>query len=296
MRKKKLVSEVLRFFDMHDVEYIKYSGCFDFIVKADSVYAVKILWNIDAFQEEYATNLKLLARSMGVAPIIVGVRTNKEGLRDTVLYKRFGIFAMSVKTFKNIILHKEVPYMFRDRRGLHVFVDSKLLRVERKKKLLTQELLAVTSGISKKSIYEHEQKDMFMLAPTYKSIKKAIDKDVFKPIPLNCSEVNKQTKPTPFELMVSRCLKKIGFSIDVIHYSPFNIIAKSSHMIISNAENKKTKIEKNIPYIQSVSSLLNHSSLLITEDENAYELPTLTINQLSEIEDEKSLIKFIKKW
>src|SRR3989338_136460 len=230
-------------------EYTEYSGCFDIIARKEDLLLLKVLENVDSFQEEQADNLKTLSANLEASPILVGLWTRRESLQNNIIYERFDIPAFTPGTLENILVHDLHPRICRQRGGFFADVDPELLREKREEKGFSQSELAEKLGVSKKNVYEHEKE---MMKARYEVAKKmeSLLGNVIRSIDLDFSFEEQQTRArTGFERIISQELRKKGFSTSFVYQAPFNIIAKTNEkkpsLAFSDAEESERKIEKN---------------------------------------------------
>ena len=154
-----LQNKVMELMEENDYDYFSYSGCFDILARKDEIFLLKLLNNIDSFQQEQADNLKVVSKNLDAQAFLVGSKTRRELLEDNIIYERFSVPAVTPNTLENI-LESKIPKISRSRGGLFVNVNPQKLREGREKAGLSQSELARKIGITKKSIYEHEHKEM----------------------------------------------------------------------------------------------------------------------------------------
>lgn len=273
-------------------EYCEYGGCFDVAARKKDMLLLKILDNVDSFQEEQANNLKVLS-SFGTA-MLVGSHTRRERLSDNIIYDRFDIPTMNIRTLENI-LHGMLPVIYRFRGGLFAEIDPDSLKSARQQAGLSQSELAEKVGITKKSIYEHESKKLKMLHRNAVRAEKVLKKSIIRPLSTKISYAIESSPRSRFEGKISKNFRKLGFKTDSVYQSPFNLIAKESFSLISDVEEDKKRIERNIPYITKFSRLAMTSAVIITKEEANFDIPAITEKDLAEL-NMKDIRKLIKKW
>jgi len=298
MTKEFLINETERILDSTGYEYCKYNGCFDIAarkVRRDEILLIKVLSNVDSLQEEQSINLRILSNDMDALPFVIGTCTRYEKLKDNVIYERFGIPTFTVRTLENILLKDITPVLYRFRGGLFAKINPKKLRDARIKKRFSQRELAERVGISKKAIYEHEAQKKFALFSIVKKIESVLDAEITEPVELKDlhEPISKKEPKNRFEKNVLKKMKKIGFHVNVVHQTPFNIIAKERVLILSNAERDEKVIKRNIPYLKEFSDMTKNPAILITEKEGNFDLPCIHEKELDDI-SLKELIRIAK--
>src|SRR3989339_1447307 len=123
-------------------------GCFDVAARKDEFMLLKVLDNIDSFQEEQARNLRILSEKLDASISVVGTHTRHEILDDNVIYERFSIPTFTPDTLESI-LHSNYPMNFRTKGGMFREIDPQALRSGREAMGLSQSELASSVGIMK---------------------------------------------------------------------------------------------------------------------------------------------------
>jgi putative transcriptional regulator len=289
--------QVKSFLEDNDYVTCEYHGCFDIAAKKDVLILVKVLLNVDAFQEEQAKNLKIISNNLDGYPMLVGIQTNREKLKAGIVYERFEMPTLSIETFKELIFNKIFPKIYRDRGGLYVEIDSEILKDARKKRSLTQRELAEAVGINKKVIYEHEKKQLRMFLSIAEKLEKILNEKIIRHVEIfKKYEVHGQPKDL-IEKNIGRNLEKIGFKTDFVKQSPLDVFAKEKALIVSDIEIDKRKMKKRAADLKDFIEVVKRPALLITEKTKKEELsgiPLIERKELEEIE-RKELIKRAKK-
>ncbi len=272
-----LKEEVADILEENDFNYCEYSGCFDIIARKNDILLLKVLRNIDSFQSEQAENLKILSRHLVANSFLIGDHTTREPLQNGIVYERFDIPTVTVRTFERVI-HNNTPAVFRFRGGLYAQIDPERLREKRMKAGMTQDSLAKKVGVTKKSIYEHEKNDMAAEYNIVKRIEKLIGM-VTEPVKTNFDSDVKKNAKTRFEAAVSKDLRIIGFDVDFVHQSPFNIIASEGKaMVLSEAQERLSRGK--IQRLADLSAIAKKSAVAITREEMNSDLPSITEKDL----------------
>lgn len=289
-----IINHIENILEKNSFDYFRCQGCFDIITRKKQTYLLKVLNNVDSFQEEQANNLKILANNIPATAIIIGTHTRRESLKDNVIYERFDIPAITPDTLERILAN-EMPLLQRNRGGYFVNVDANKLREGRKKKQITQAELAKMVGVTKKNIYEHEAKDMSMHYNVAVKIEKILG-NITTPANLDLGFWNLENIfRDKFEKDVSNDLSHLGFQTKVVYKTPFNIIAKEhKFMLISEADRNERIIERNIPYIEGFSKIAKKPALIVTKKQASFDLPSIEEKELRAI-TQKELKKLIKK-
>lgn len=290
-----LMQEIEEILEDNGFRFCEYRGCFDIAARRESMLLLKVLSNVDSFQEEQAKNLKILSRELGARSLLVGLHTRREALSDNTVYDRFDIPTVNPKALENI-LRGDLPYLYRFRGGLFAEIDLSILRKAREDADLSQSDLAKKIGVTKKSIYEHETKKMKIRYKNALKIERLLKAKIIMPLELK-TEYNVEASPkSKFENNVSRKFIQMGFDTDSVYQTPFNMIVKETNlMLLSDVEENKKQIEKNIPYMSRFSKLAKKSAMVITKEEINLDMPTIREDELKDMSP-KDIRRRIKNW
>ncbi len=292
-----LKQEVQNFLEKSDYVTCEYRGCFDIAAKKDSLLLLKILLNIDSFQREQAKNLKIISNNLDAHPFLIGVQTNREKLKTGIVYERFETPTVSLKTFEDLIVNSIFPRIYRDKGGLYVEIDSKILREVRKKKGLTQRELAEAVGINKKVIYEHEKKQLRMLLEIAEKIERILNQKIIKPIDVFKKYEEHGQPKDHIEIRIKKHLEKLGFKTDFVKQAPLDVFAKEKTLVLSDIEMNRRKMIKHAVSLKEFVKVVKKPTIIITEkakDEEILGIPVIKRKELKEM-DKKELIKKAKK-
>lgn len=300
MLKEQLVHQTLRILDRNDYVTCSYHGCFDVVGKKELLLLLKVLQNVDAFQREQAKNLRIISNNLDAHPMVIGIQTRREKLEKGVVYERFELPTISLETFESMIVHEIFPHIYRDRGGLYVEIDQDMLREYRKKKGFTQKELAELVGVNKKVIYEHEKKKLRMILEVAEKIESVLNKKIIKGIdPRTASLIREKGNPQDkLEKIVGNDLKRLGFDIDFVRQSPFDIFAKEKTLVISDVESDKRKMQRRAVSLKSFIDVTKKPAIVITEkikEDDLLGIPILERSELKEFETGKELIKIAKR-
>lgn len=275
----------------------EYHGCFDIAAKKDVLLFLKILLNVDAFQKEQAKNLKVISNNLNGYPMLIGIQTNREKLKAGIVYERFEMPTLSLKTFEELVCHGIFPRIYRDRGGLYVEIDSEILKEARKNRNLTQRELAEAVGINKKVIYEHEKKQLRMMLNIAEKLERMLNEKIIKSIGV-LKKYDEHGQPKNFlEKSIGKNLEHIGFKTDFVKQSPLDVFAKEKSLIVSDIEIDKRKMKRRATDLKDFINIVKKPALLITDKAKNDELLGIPLIERRELEDieRKELIKRAKK-
>jgi putative transcriptional regulator len=289
--------QVQSFLEENDYATCDYKGCFDIAAQKNVLLLLKTLMNVDSFQEEQAKNLKIISNNLDAHPMIVGIHTRRERLQPGIVYERYDLPTVSLKTFEDLICNSIYPRIYRDRGGLYVEIDSDVLKDSRKRKGMTQRELAEAVGINKKVIYEHEKKQLRMMLEIAERLEQILSNKIIKP-----TEVFKKYKEHGYpkdrlEKAVGKNLENLGFKTDFVKQSPFDVFAKEKAIVISDIELNRKKMIKHAADLKDFIKVVKRPAVLITKNFKEGEIEGIPVIEKKELEeiDKKELIKKAKK-
>lgn len=291
-----ILKKVEKILDERDYVYQEWNGCFDIVARRrDDVCLLKVLDNVDSIQEEQANNLKMLSHNICAFTAIIGTHTRREMLNDDVVYERYGIPAITTDTLSNI-LDNNIPKIYRTRGGLFNNINSEEFKKSRKKHNLTQKQLAEKVGVTKKFIYEHEKTNMLSDREIVIKLEKMLNASISTDIDISSGSFDQNDPVSLFEKEVSKVLKGMGFSTDLIHQTPFNIIAKEKFMVLSDVEDNEKRIMKNMNALKSFSEITKNPAIIISKnDDIESELPVVDFKDLEQL-NISDLKRILKRW
>ncbi len=293
-----LRKEVQKLLEKNEYVTCRYHGCFDIAAKKDNLLLLKVLFNVDSFQEKQAKNLKIISKNLNAHPLVVGMRTRREMLQVGIVYERFELPTVSLKTFENLICYSIFPKIYRDRGGLYVEIDSKLLRESRKRKGLTQRELAEAVGINKKVIYEHEKIQLRMVLNIAQKLEAILNKKLIKPVNIFKKFEERGEPKDSLEKRVGGKFETLGFQTDYVGQAPLDIFAKEKVLIISDVEMNKKRMIRRAVNLKSFLKVVKKPAILITEKvkkDNIFGIPVLKREKLEEIESKEEVIEIAKE-
>lgn len=293
LTKNILEKNIIKMLENSNFSTFIYHGCFDIAAKKRKMLFIKILKNIDSLQEEHVLNLKVLAKNFDAFPLLVGIQTNREKIENNIIYNRFGIYTITPKTLENILSAK-FPKLFRYRGGLFVNIYPQKLKNARLKKNITQKELGKKIHVTKKCIYEHENKNIKIYYKLAKKLENILDKEIIKPIKLESQIIISKfpEEKNIFEKAVLEELKRIGFETTLINKSPFDIFAQKNEKILTSVEENNIQ---NLDKLLRFSEFSNSYPLLVKKKKIECCVKCVEKKQLEKFEDSEELIEFLKE-
>ena len=292
-----LKQQVKIFLEKSDYATCEYRGCFDVAAQKNVLLLLKTLLNVDSFQEEQARNLKIISNNLDAHPMIIGIQTRREKLKPGIVYERYDLPTVSLKTFEDLICNSIYPKIYRDRGGLYVEIDSDVLKDSRRRKGLTQRELAEAVGINKKAIYEHEKKKLRMLLDIAERLENILENKIIKSTEVFKKYEEHGNPEGMLEKRVGSNLERIGFRTDYVKQAPFDLFAKEKSLVISDIEIDRRRMIKHAVDLKDFIKVVKKPALFITQGSREEEIQGIPVIERKDLEemDKKELIKKAKK-
>jgi putative transcriptional regulator len=250
--------------------------CFDIVArKEDSIFLIKVLYNIDSLKSEMAEEMKKVAKLLSATPIVVGEKFKLDFLERGVVYNRYGLPVINTATFYDFVIEDTPPMVYSAPGGYYVKLDSEKIRKVRDELGISLGEMANYLGISRRAVKKYEEGvdtsvenalKLEDLLGTY--IIKAID---LKNFVKECREF--EENPEKFNLgkkeeEIIDQLKVIGIKIYPIKHAPFDIVSKpgedKEETILTGVRQVK-EIEKRARILGKISEVLATKAAYIVE-------------------------------
>lgn len=133
-------------------------SCFDYAArKGEKVIFMKFQHDIDNFSQTDSEELKIISKIVSAASVLVSEKTREKPLEDDTVYSRYNVFAVTPKTFENIILRNLHPLIQAGPGGYYVEIDWEAVRRRRQELGLSVGEMAEMVGISRRTLYGYER-------------------------------------------------------------------------------------------------------------------------------------------
>lgn len=299
------VISILEFGGFSAVNVEKDASSFDIIAKKSSfILILKFSYNIDSLSESSAHDLKKISSIFSACPLLIGEKTRMLKMQEGVLHARYGINAVTLPTFEDILTQNEYPLISSSRGGFYVRVDGEKLRKLRIKKDISRGELADNLGVTRTTVYSYEKRGISAAVSTVIKLEEylggdlAIPSDVFG-VPL-MPEITQNSKLTDEERITFNSFEKIGFNITRIMRAPFDAIAKTdTKPLLTKIDKKPEKKLSDLTDVRDFSRLASCFAVIVTDsnqiEENFNGLPVVKSSELKKISNQDELFETIKE-
>lgn len=230
--------------------------------------------------------MKKISGCIDATPLILAEKSGNK-LEDNVVYSRFDVFTINLKTFCNT-LRQILPFVKSGKAGLTASLDGKKLMKKREEEGLSLKDLSRKIGVSKRRIADYESYNSEIMLKKAWRLYDLFGTEVFKQIDM-FSEMDR---------IIYNCVSDVGKKYNLLGFkavetkrSVFDIVAKKEKELILTTVGDKFNKE-----ISSLSKLLDAESLIVFDRKKPKtEIPKIAKEEFLELENEKELIKVLKE-
>ncbi|MCD6503431.1 MAG: hypothetical protein J7K58_04305 [Euryarchaeota archaeon] len=300
-----LLSEMLKRegWDLVSIESLR-GTLFDIIAKKyDKILLIKCVSNVDSIKRDIAEDLISIARVLNATPIIIAEYSLYGPLLDGVIYSRYSIPVLTIKTFIRYICGKK-PIAYSGRGGIYVKINSEKLRELRTSKGYSLGNIAYYCNVSRKAIIEYE-KGMDAELSVARKLRELFGDDIFSEIDIikEWNRISKSVEPKEgVESVVGQKLCSIGLKVIESKRDPVNIVTLDKEE--SRDISLVGKIEKGRSYdqaaqiLKAISSFINFHAVIfvkkITYKQFLGGVRVINIKELMQVKDIDQLLRLLK--
>lgn len=297
--KSKLVAEVVEELEKGGYEVVQTEGSFDIAARRDKkLFLIKVLSNIDALSEDQAMSLRALAYFTDSQPVAIAKRNNRDALDEDVIYSRFDIPVMTPKLLEALTVQEDVSAIS-SAKGRHtVDVDAGSVRKKREEMGMTLEDLAGKIGLSKKAVYEIENRRVNPTKITADNLEKVLRVKIQKPYEISGAPETYLKPRDEMQKKVSKEFSRMGIKNSPI-YSPYiENVGKEKFTVITSTNKDAGKIENKALKLRKLSGVFSSKAVFVlknSKQENVSGVPIVLESELPEISSPKDLKKRIEE-
>jgi putative transcriptional regulator len=280
-------------------------SCFDFAAKKNhDLIFIKVQPDVDSLSSQDSDELGVITESVSAASLLISKKTRDKPLEDDTVYSRYHIFAITQKTFENIIVHKVSPLIQAGPGGYYVEIDCEAVRRRRQELGLSVGELAKMVGLSRRSLYGYEKGMGKSSVTAAYNLIYALGVPVAKPV--NVFQKTKRrnacyllatakTMLTKSKL-VNRLFRKFrSHEFAAVKRAPFDFIiaSRENFRIVGGiADSDEPELDRRIEEILSVSKLADAHPILITDKAKLADkdIPCLRSDDVSRLKNPEELI------
>ncbi|MDQ2049353.1 transcriptional regulator [Natronolimnohabitans sp. A-GB9] len=242
--------------------------------RGQDLILVKILGNIDAFNEATGHEMRRLGTYLEATPLVIGLRSRDEDLKPDVVYFRHGVPVLSPDTAYNLFIEGVPPLIYAAPGGLYVNIDGDLLADERQDRDWSLGQLATELGVSRRTVSKYED-GMNASVEVAMELEELFDAPLTSPVDVleGADEVH-ETESTPDDpdadpddQQVVAVLTRAGYEVHPTLRSPFKAVSRdeeddddedvvlTGHSEFTKAAEKRARIMSSIGHVTHTHSV-----------------------------------------
>ena len=293
-----LLNKVVNTLNQNEFEVFTTKGCFDIAARREHLFLIKTLLNVDGLNPEHATSLRAISYFLSAYPFVISTRNNRDLLEDETVYTRFDLPVLTPNSFEEMITEDEIT-VSHSAKGRHTKEINIFALKERRKELeYTLEQLANEIGISKKALYEIENKRVNPTGETVKKLESILAVKLSMPYEMRHAEPAYLKPKDEFQKNVSREFSRIGIDNTSVYSAPFEIIGKEKFSLITALSEDAENIRRESTLVKGLSRTLNSKAVFVakkTREKNVEGVRIVLESELVEIESPKDLSDILEE-
>ncbi len=264
--------------------------------RGEDLLLVKILGNIDAFNEATGHEMRRLGTYLNATPMVIGLRSRDEDLKPDVVYFRHGVPVLSPDTAYNLFIEGIPPLIYAAPGGLYVNIDGDLLADERQDKEWSLGQLASELGVSRRTVSKYED-GMNASVEVAMELEDLFNAPLTSPVDVleGADEVH-ETEATPDDPdadpddeQVVAVLTRAGYSVHPTLRSPFKAVSQDEdddEGIVLTGHSKFTKAaEKRARIMSSIGQVTHTRSVYVVDRAKQEAVDGTALVEREELED-----------
>ncbi|MFP8952551.1 transcriptional regulator [Natrialbaceae archaeon A-arb3/5] len=245
--------------------------------RGEDLILVKILGNIDAFNEATGHEMRRLGTYLEATPLVIGLRSRDEDLKPDVVYFRHGVPVFSPDTAYNLFIEGVPPLIYAAPGGLYVNIDGDLLADEREDRDWSLGQLASELGVSRRTVSKYED-GMNASVEVAMALQELFDAPLTSPVDvLEGADDVHETEATPDDPeadpddeQVVTVLTRAGYRVHPTVRSPFKAVSRdeedADEEVVLTGHSKFTKAaEKRARIMSSISRVTRTQSVYVVD-------------------------------
>lgn len=282
-------------------------SCFDFAARKNkNLVFIKVQPDIGNISSHDSLELKVISECVSATSIFISEKTREKALEDDTVYSRYNVFALTLKTFENIVLRKTYPLIQAGPGGYYVEIDGEAIKRRRQELGLSIGAIAEMMGMSRRTLYGYEQGMAKASVSAAYNLICILGIPVAKPINVFGRQKNQRKHfltAAKRIIVKNKVLQKIFRELSrynimaaPIKKAPFdfiiNVPEEKMKIICGVADNKEQELNRRIDEILSVSNVVQAHPILITDGQKQLdkEISCISSKKLSKIESPRDLL------
>ncbi|NEU58522.1 transcriptional regulator [Halorussus sp. MSC15.2] len=269
---------------------------------------LKILANVDAFDDETGLEMRRLGDYLNATPVVVGLRTRDEDLEPGVVYFRHGVPVLNPDTALELFVEGMAPLVYAAPGGLYVNIDGDVLRDEREDRDWSLGRLASELGVSRRTVSKYED-GMNATVEVALELEEMFEGDLTSPVDvLDGADEVREGDPTPEDPepesddeRIVTVLTRAGFEVHPTIRAPFKTVSEDedSHENVLTGHSAFTKAaEKRARIMSSIGEVARTRSVYFVDEAKRDSVDGTGLverEELEDIDDPDELRKLIRE-
>ncbi|THE63811.1 transcriptional regulator [Salinadaptatus halalkaliphilus] len=241
--------------------------------RGEDLILVKILGNIDAFNEATGHEMRRLGTYLEATPLVIGLRSRDEDLKPDVVYFRHGVPVFSPDTAYNLFIEDVPPLIYAAPGGLYVNIDGDLLADKREDRDWSLGQLASELGVSRRTVSKYED-GMNASVEVAMALQELFEAPLTSPVDVleGADDVHEtETTPDdpeadPDDEQVVAVFTRAGYRVHPTARSPFKAVSRDAddsddevvltgHSEFTKAAEKRARIMSSISHVTRTQSV-----------------------------------------
>lgn len=249
-------------------------------------YIIKAVRNIDSVTRKEARALSRLSQFVGAEPLVVGLMSKNNRLKNNINYYRFSIRCITPEMLSSLSAD-EPDYIASKSVGVKVMVDGSKLRRLREMSNTNVSELARKARLSRSTLYKHEQRVNYAAIGTVQKLEKILDESILY--------AEKESQSNRLALRPKE-FARTGMQSLQLNSGPFDIVAKNrNYYEISLDANTRTLI-KRAALFKAIRETFesNYPFFLSAKRKGKLRgVPVLGENEVQRVESEEQLLDLV---
>lgn len=296
--KSLLLNKIVNTLNQNEFEVFTTNGCFDIAARREHLLLIKTLLNVDGLSPNHATSLRAISYFLSAYPFVISTRNNRELLENDTVYSRFDLPVLTPNSFEEMLEEDEIT-MNHSAKGRHTHEINPFALKERRNELdYTLEELAGLVGISKKALYEIENKRVNPTQETVKNLETILSITLKIPYEMKRAEPAYLKPRDEFQSAVSREFSRIGIDNSPVYSAPFEIVGKEKFSIITSLSENTENLKRESVMVKGLSKTLNSKAVFVTKKTKKKHVEGVRIvlaSELAELESTRDLSEIIEE-
>lgn len=271
-------------------------SCFDILARREIILLVKVLANADSLYKEQAEDLRNVANVLGATPMVVAALLKSETIRPKTIYDRYGIKTISLGTFEEAVLDRQLPIVYAKRGGFFAHINPDYLKKVRAENKLSLGELSREAGISKKSLQDYEHGKGAEIENILR-LQAALGDLVLNTVNIFQKKIEALGPAKPERSAISARLEQLGFKTTSVHHAAFRMISRHKEDILLTG--LKTEAQpKKARDIHSTAETLGQHDMFVLEharEKSVQGVPVLERKELEAVITSRELLRLLRE-